>query len=325
MSGRTVTSKVMAILGAFEDGPPTLSLTEIAAFAQVPLPTAHRLVGELVEWGALRRDDTGRYRVGRRVWKIGQNAGRELRDSARRHLADLFALTGESCLLAIRDGEHALIIDRFYRGDQRGEEPTDRGPQAGDRLALHVSAVGRVLLAFEPVWIRDAYLARLGRPETPTPRRGAGDRAPTRVRRGRRERDGGLLGRRPGPGGRRPRGERGRPGQPDREPQATRASCRLLQHAARRIEPEAGNWPSTPAMVAAFTRTDRAAPGRHRAAGPGLGGAARTLFLRRQAGPRSRCPFVLRPLGPLGARSVRRCVRASRALRGLPVSGSLSL
>jgi DNA-binding IclR family transcriptional regulator len=255
VSGRTVTSKVMAIIGAFEDGPPTLSLTEIAAFAQVPLSTAHRLVGELVEWGALRRDDSGRYRVGRRVWKIGQNAGRELRDSARRHLADLFALTAESCLLAIRDGEHALIIDRFHRGGRRsGDEPADRGPQAGDRLPLHVSAVGQVLLAFEPAWIRDAYLARLGRPES---RRLAEELAAVRRRGYAAAVEGGTAG-----------CSVAVPVLVDADhavsavglvsPTANRTRLErhvgALQQAARRIEPEAGNWPSTPAMVAAFAR-----------------------------------------------------------------------
>ena len=155
-AGRTVTSKVLALLGAFEDGPATLTLTQLAEAAGVPKPTAHRLAQELVEWGALRKDRQGRYRVGRRIWKIGQNAGRELRDSARRHLSDLLASTGQGCQLAIRDGDQALLIDRLDAGT-----PMARAPQPGDRFPLHAGAVGLVLLAFEPEWIRDAYLARL--------------------------------------------------------------------------------------------------------------------------------------------------------------------
>ncbi|HTY72518.1 MAG TPA: IclR family transcriptional regulator [Acidimicrobiales bacterium] len=158
--GRSVTSKVVAILGSFQDGPSTLSLTEIATAADLPMPTAHRLVGELVERGVLRRDDSGRYRVGRFIWRIAQNAGRELRDSARRHLADLFAATGETCLLAIRDGEQVLVIDRIY-----GTADQAHVAKAGDRRPLHTSATGQVLLAYEEPWLQRAYLDRLGGPE----------------------------------------------------------------------------------------------------------------------------------------------------------------
>jgi DNA-binding IclR family transcriptional regulator len=181
VSGRSVTAKAMAILGAFEDGPPTLSLTAIAAAADLPMPTAHRLVGELVAWGALRRDESGRYRLGRRIWRIGQNAGRELRDSARRHLTDLIATTGESCHLAIRDEDQALVVDRLYgSGSGRSAPPlttarsmprtaphtsVGRDTTAGDRFPLHACAVGQVLLAFESQWIREGYLGRLERPE----------------------------------------------------------------------------------------------------------------------------------------------------------------
>ena len=58
--GRSVTSKVLAILAAFEDSTGPMTLTQLAEAADIPLPTAHRLVAELVQWGALERDDHGR-------------------------------------------------------------------------------------------------------------------------------------------------------------------------------------------------------------------------------------------------------------------------
>ncbi|MFD0891159.1 helix-turn-helix domain-containing protein, partial [Streptosporangium algeriense] len=58
--GRSVTSKVLAILGAFDTGHPHLSLSEISRRSGVPLTTAHRLVGELVAWQALSRTADGR-------------------------------------------------------------------------------------------------------------------------------------------------------------------------------------------------------------------------------------------------------------------------
>ena len=61
--GRSVTSKVVAILLTFTDG--TLhSLTEIASSTGIPTSTVHRLVSELVAWGFLERTDDAQYRVG---------------------------------------------------------------------------------------------------------------------------------------------------------------------------------------------------------------------------------------------------------------------
>jgi DNA-binding IclR family transcriptional regulator len=153
--GRTVTSKVLAMLAAFERGPSALSLSDIAAAADLPLPTAHRLARELVEWGALDRDERGRYVVGLRLWEVAQNAGRQLRDTARPFLQDLFSLTQETAHLAIREGHEALYVDRVYSSKR-----VPRASRVGGRLPLHATAVGKVLLAHEEEWFREAYVSR---------------------------------------------------------------------------------------------------------------------------------------------------------------------
>ena len=61
--GRTVTSKVLSILEAFEKSRGALSLTEIAEKSGLPLSTAHRLVNELTDWGLLSRKTNGRYQL----------------------------------------------------------------------------------------------------------------------------------------------------------------------------------------------------------------------------------------------------------------------
>lgn len=152
---RTVTSKVMGILAVFETGPAHRTLSDIAAEANLPLSTAHRLVGELVAWGALKRDPTGNYRVGLRLWKVAQNAGRQLRDAARPYLTDLFALCGETSHLAIRDGSEVVYVDRIY-----GSTKVPKASRVGGRLPLHATAVGKVLLAFDEPWVAEAYLTR---------------------------------------------------------------------------------------------------------------------------------------------------------------------
>ena len=153
--GRTVTSKVLAILAAFESSSGSLALTQIAESAALPLPTAHRLVGELVAWGALEREASGRYAVGMRLWEVAQQGGRQLRDTARPYLQDLFSLTQETAHLAVREGREALYVDRIY-----GSKRVPRASRVGGRLPLHATAVGKVLLAYEAEWIRQAYLAQ---------------------------------------------------------------------------------------------------------------------------------------------------------------------
>ena len=64
--GVTVTTRVLGILGSFDAEHRSLTLSEIAERAGLKLPTAHRLVGELAGWGALRRTSSGRYVIGRR-------------------------------------------------------------------------------------------------------------------------------------------------------------------------------------------------------------------------------------------------------------------
>lgn len=152
--GQSVVSRVLRILEAFESGRSTLSLTQIAHSAQLPLPTAHRLVRELTEWGALQRDASGRYQVGLRLWEVAQQGGRQLRDAARPFLQDLFSLTGETSNLAVRKGREALYIDRVYSSKR-----VPRASRVGGRLPLHATAVGKVLLAYEERWMWDAYLA----------------------------------------------------------------------------------------------------------------------------------------------------------------------
>jgi len=153
-AGESVTSRVLRILEAFESGPSALSLTQIAESARLPLPTAHRLVRELTQWGALQRDPSGRYQIGLRLWEVAQHGGRQVRDAARPYLQDLFSLTQETSNLAVRKGREALYIDRVYSSKR-----VPRASRVGGRLPLHATAVGKVLLAYEERWVQEAYVA----------------------------------------------------------------------------------------------------------------------------------------------------------------------
>lgn len=81
--GQSVTGRVLSILAVFERSLAPRSLSDISAETGLPLSTTHRLVGELEDWGALQRDDNGRYQIGLRLWELGQHAGRQVREIAR--------------------------------------------------------------------------------------------------------------------------------------------------------------------------------------------------------------------------------------------------
>ncbi|MCM0620963.1 IclR family transcriptional regulator [Nocardioides bruguierae] len=162
--GATVTSRVMALLGAFDEHHRRLGLTELARRAGVPVPTAHRLVGELTAHGALARDAEGRYTIGRRVWDLGHLAPVQsgLVETASPFLHDLYAATLVTVHLAVRDGEECLYLDRL-----RGHASVPVVSQVGSRLPLHATGVGKVLLAHAPAEVQERVLARPLRRSTP--------------------------------------------------------------------------------------------------------------------------------------------------------------
>lgn len=159
--GASVTSRALALLGAFDEKHRRLSLTELATRAGLPLPTAHRLVAELVDWGALARTADGRYVVGRRLWDLGLLAPVQtgLRQLASPYLHDLYGATLATVHLAVRDDLEVLYVDRLA-----GHASVPVVSQVGSRLPIHATGVGKVLLAHAPPEVQARVLgARLAR------------------------------------------------------------------------------------------------------------------------------------------------------------------
>lgn len=154
----SVTSRVLAILGAFDEHRPRLTLTELARAAELPVSTAHRLVGELQEWDAVERDVDGRYVVGRRLWKLGTLApvARELREASLPAMQDLYEATHENVQLAVREGTTALYVERIH-----GTTSVPVLSRPGVPLPLHATGVGKVLLAYAPREVVEACVENL--------------------------------------------------------------------------------------------------------------------------------------------------------------------
>jgi DNA-binding IclR family transcriptional regulator len=158
--GASVTSRVLALLGAFDADHRSLTLSELARRADLPLPTASRLLGELADWGALVRRPSGEYVVGRRLWDLGLLAPVQsgLRQVASPFLHDIYAATLATVHLAVRDGSEVLYVDRLS-----GHASVPVVSQVGSRLPMHATGVGKVLLAFAPEDVQTQVLGNLTR------------------------------------------------------------------------------------------------------------------------------------------------------------------
>jgi DNA-binding IclR family transcriptional regulator len=160
--GRSVASRMLAVLDAFDITHPRLSLSEISRRSGLPLATTHRLVSELVAWRGLHRCQDGQYEIGIRLWEVGLLGPLHirLREIALPFLQTLYEATRENIHLAVRDGDDALYVEKLS-----GHRSVPIISRIGGRLPLHATGVGKALLAHEHPDFRRDYLARpLARP-----------------------------------------------------------------------------------------------------------------------------------------------------------------
>jgi DNA-binding IclR family transcriptional regulator len=93
--------------------------------------------------------------VGLRLLEVASLAprGHGLREVAMPYTEDLYEATRHHVLPAVRDGDRALLVERR---SGRGAVPVEY--RVGGRLPLHMTGVGRVLLAFAPVDLQERIL-----------------------------------------------------------------------------------------------------------------------------------------------------------------------
>ncbi|CAN5497564.1 IclR family transcriptional regulator [soil metagenome] len=158
--GVSVTARLLSVLRAFDEQHRALTLTELALRAEIPVPTAHRLVAELVGGGALARRDDGRYVVGRLLWGAGLLAPVEggLTQVAEPFLYDVYAATLATVHLAVRDGDQVLYLQRLA-----GHASVPIVSTVGSRLPMHCTGVGKILLAHAPLETQQRVFASLDR------------------------------------------------------------------------------------------------------------------------------------------------------------------
>ncbi|WP_084526341.1 IclR family transcriptional regulator [Nocardia vaccinii] len=137
------------VLDAFPGGT-ALSLAEVAARTGLPRSTTHRVLTALVELGWLTRTGS-KFELGLALFELGERVGLKyrLRSAALPFMQDLYAVTGETVHLAIRDGSEAVYVEKIH-----GHAALPLPSQIGGRLPLTCTAVGKALLALEQADVR---------------------------------------------------------------------------------------------------------------------------------------------------------------------------
>lgn len=153
--GSAILRRSALILESFQGGT-ALTLAEVCTRTGLPRSTTHRLLVDLSNLGWLKRTDNT-FELGIALFELGEQVPVKyrLRAAAMPFMQDLYAVTGQTVHLGVRDRGEAVYIEKMH-----GHSSLPLPSQIGGRLPLTCTAVGKALLAFEPAPVRDKVLAQ---------------------------------------------------------------------------------------------------------------------------------------------------------------------
>src|SRR5689334_10481637 len=157
---RAAVDKAFSLLVAFGDEASTgVGVRELARRASLNKSTAHRLLGMLERNAVVERIGTS-YRLGPQLHELGSavyppSHGR-VRDQLMPFLTDLFDATRQTVHLAMLHGTDVVYLAKLY-GHRNAVAPS----RIGGRLPADCTAVGKVLLAYDPAAVERITGGRL--------------------------------------------------------------------------------------------------------------------------------------------------------------------
>jgi IclR family acetate operon transcriptional repressor len=135
-------ARVFDLLELIADAGGSVALSELAASAELPLPTIHRLLRTLVGLGYARQLANRRYALGPRLVRLGEVANRQFGHMAAPQLKQLVERLGETANLATIDGDRVVYVS---------QSPSPHAmrmfTEVGRRVHMHCSGVGKAILA----------------------------------------------------------------------------------------------------------------------------------------------------------------------------------
>ncbi len=153
-----VLHRAIDILDSFTRQQRELSIPEIVRATGLNRSTAIRLVANLEQRGLLQRaSNQGRYRLGQRLFQMGSivYSSFSLLEAAAGPLAELERRSGATIILAVRNGDYSVIVDR-RQGVGDGSAMVPMPVEVGNVRPLTYGLIGRVFLAsFAPEAVDD--------------------------------------------------------------------------------------------------------------------------------------------------------------------------
>ncbi|MFP5315623.1 MAG: IclR family transcriptional regulator [Actinomycetes bacterium] len=134
--------RVFELLELITDAGGEVTLSELSASTDLPLPTIHRLLRTLVMKGYARQLPNRRYALGPRLIRLGEGANKQLGALARPQLKMLVDRLGETSNMAVLDSDMVVYI---------AQVPSSHSmrmfTEVGRRAHTHDTGVGKAILA----------------------------------------------------------------------------------------------------------------------------------------------------------------------------------
>lgn len=134
--------RVFELLELINDAGGEVTLSELAASTDLPLPTIHRLLRTLVTKGYVRQLPNRRYSLGPRLIRLGDGANKQLGALARPQLKHLVDVLGETANMAVLDSDMVLYIAQVP-----SLHSMRMFTEVGRRAHTHDTGVGKAILA----------------------------------------------------------------------------------------------------------------------------------------------------------------------------------
>ena len=143
--GVEAVERALKILDCFGVGARDLSLADIARLTGEYKSTILRLIVSLERFGYVVRDDSGRYRLGASLWRLGAayRDGFDLTELVRPEVLHLSQATNETASFYIREGDHRVCLFRAEPARSIRHSVT-----VGGLMPLDRGATGRLIKAF---------------------------------------------------------------------------------------------------------------------------------------------------------------------------------
>jgi DNA-binding IclR family transcriptional regulator len=156
--------RAVSMLSALASAARPASVTELAVLCAVPVPTAHRLAGQLEDRGLVKRAlGSRKLLVGPALVQLAAAATEAAVRSDRVHgiLVALAAKLGEPCQIGVRADNEVVYVDTVRAARSAGLHF-----EQGRRAPIHCTSIGKIFLAEMPngqfdLWLQSTQLTRL--------------------------------------------------------------------------------------------------------------------------------------------------------------------